>query len=296
MESGEEMEFTQEQRTKWNASIIGCLRKLMEICEEHHLTYYCIGGTAIGAVRHNGLIPWDDDIDVGLPRPDYDRLVEICRDKDLGDYELATPERRYYPCTFAKLCDRRTTLVERKGVPCVYGLYVDVFPIDGTAPTKEGAVKLMKKYRRLTNKIDAVLTHYTIGEYLSLALKPREWGRMAVQTAGVLLGRERVRKIIVRRADKLARRYDYATAKNLVNYNGCYGSREIFPREWAETQTEHLFEGMMVKIPVNSDAYLRNVYGDYMQLPPVEKRVCQHNHVFFDLDKRWNIEELRGKN
>lgn len=286
------MEFTLEQRTKWNAAIIGCMHKLKDLCEEHHITYYCIGGTAIGAVRHSGLIPWDDDIDVGLPRPDYERFVEICRNSDLGDYELATPERKYYPCTFAKLCDRRTTLVERKGVPCVYGVYIDVFPIDGTAPTKEEAEKMMRKYRRLTNKIDAVLTHYSPMRFLALATQPREWGRMATQIAGMLFGRERIRKYIVHKAEQIAKKYDYATAKNLINYNGCYGSREIFPREWAETQCDHQFEDMIVKLPANCDAYLRNVYGDYMQLPPVEKRVCQHDHAFFDLDRRWDIKEI----
>lgn len=286
------MKLTAEERKKWNATIVGCLRKFIDICEEHNLTYYCIGGTAIGAVRHNGLIPWDDDIDVGMPRPDYERFVELCKTIDLGDYELATPEREGYPCPFAKFCDARTTLVERKGVPCLYGLYVDVFPIDGTAPTKAEAEALMRKYRRIGNKIDAVLTRYTVGQYLSMLLNPKQWGRFAVQTAGLLFGRETVRKYILRRLDAITCCYDYATAVNLINYSGCYGTREIFPREWAETQTDHKFEDLTVKIPVDCDAYLRNVYGDYMQLPPVEKRVCQHDHAFFDLDKRWKIEEL----
>lgn len=286
------MELTAEERKKWNATIVGCLRKFIDICEEHNLTYYCIGGTAIGAVRHNGLIPWDDDIDVGMPRPDYERFVELCKTIDLGDYELATPERKNYPCTFAKFCDARTSLIERKGVPCLYGLFIDVFPIDGTAPTKVEAEAIMRKYRRILNKIDAVLTHYTIGQYLSLLLNPKQWGRFAFQTAGLLFGRENVRKYILRRLKAITQRYDYDNAVNLINYCGCYGAREVFPREWAETQVNHKFEELTVKLPVGCDAYLRNIYGDYMQLPPVEKRVCQHDHAFFDLDKRWKIEEL----
>ena len=73
------MELTPEQRTQWKAIITGCLQQFITLCEEHRLTYYCVGGTAIGAVRHQGLIPWDDDIVVAMPRPDYDRFLELCR-------------------------------------------------------------------------------------------------------------------------------------------------------------------------------------------------------------------------
>lgn len=288
------MELTEEQHIKWKDTIMGCLKEFIRICTENNLTYFCIGGTAIGALRHNGLIPWDDDIDVGMPRPDYDRFINICKGSDLGNYELATPELKGYPCHFAKLCDRRTTIIERKGVPCIYGLFLDIFPIDGTAPTKEEAVKLMLKYRRWGNKLDAVLTRPSLTEYLTLALKPREWGRMAVLTAGIIAGRERIRRLIIKKLDRLATTYSYGSTPFAVNYAGRYLDREIFPVAWSAEQCEHQFEDSTVKLPYNCDAYLTNVYGDYMKLPPVEKRVYWHDHAFVDINRRVSIEEARA--
>lgn len=290
------MELTPEQRTQWKAIITGCLQQFITLCEEHRLTYYCVGGTAIGAVRHQGLIPWDDDIDVAMPRPDYDRFLELCKRQDLGDYELATPERKGYPCHFAKLCDRRTTLIEKRDVPCVYGLYIDIFPIDGTAPDMAEAKRLLRKYKQWNNKLDAALTRHTLRQYLALALKPKEWGRMAVQTAAVIIGRERVRRYIIHRLDSMARQYDYTTATLVANYDGAYREREIFPKAWTDTLCDKPFEHLTVKLPGNYDAYLKNIYTDYMQLPPEEQRVCHHLHDYLDLNKRVTEEEIKASN
>lgn len=290
------MELTPEQRTQWKAIITGCLQQFITLCEEHRLTYYCVGGTAIGAVRHQGLIPWDDDIDVAMPRPDYDRFLELCKRQDLGDYELATPERKGYPCHFAKLCDRRTTLIEKRDVPCVYGLYIDIFPIDGTAPDMAEAKRLLRKYKQWNNKLDAALTLHTLRQYLALALKPKEWGRMAVQTAAVIIGRERVRRYIIHRLDSMARLYDYTTATLVANYDGAYREREIFPKAWTDTLCDKPFEHLTVKLPGNYDAYLKNIYTDYMQLPPEEQRVCHHLHDYLDLNKRVTEEEIKASN
>ena len=139
--------FTEEERKRWNDILIGCLHRFIEICEKHNLTYFCVGGTVIGTVRHGGLIPWDDDIDVAMPRPDYDRFLEIAKTENMGDYEVASPEMKGYPYFFSKFCDANTSLIELENVPCLYGVYIDIFPIDGTAPTKEEAGKLMRKFR-----------------------------------------------------------------------------------------------------------------------------------------------------
>ena len=120
-------------KKEWNAKILDILKALTRICEDHGLTFYCCAGTAIGAVRHHGIIPWDDDIDVIMPRPDYDRLLEIAKKEDFGKYELVTPyDNEAYPLYFSKLSDKTTTLVEERERPCVIGLFVDIFPLDAT--------------------------------------------------------------------------------------------------------------------------------------------------------------------
>lgn len=283
-----EKEFSQEERDRWNDILRRCMRKFIEICEEHNLRYFCVGGTVIGAVRHNGLIPWDDDIDVAMPRPDYDRFCQLCRTIDLDGFELADVQTPGYPCYFAKFCDANTSLIEIAEVPCLYGVYIDVFPIDGTSNDMDEAKQQMQTFKRWSNKLNAALTHLSLKEYLKLLFNPHEWGRMAIQTLCVLTGREWVRRLIVRKLDRLVSKYPYDTAVNVANFGGAWGAKEISPKEWVEPSVQHEFEGMMVNIPGNYDAYLTRMYGNYMQLPPEEKRVSHHLHAFVDLYKRRN--------
>lgn len=120
-------------KKEWNATILDILKAFIDICNKYHLRYYCCAGTAIGAARHHGMIPWDDDIDVLMPRPDYDRLLEIAKHEDFGKYEVVTPyNNESYPLYFSKLVNRETTLIEEKERPCIIGLYVDIFPLDAT--------------------------------------------------------------------------------------------------------------------------------------------------------------------
>ena len=98
-------------KKEWNATILDILKAFMEICKTHNLRYYCCAGTAIGAARHHGMIPWDDDIDVLMPRPDYDRLLEIAKKEDFGKYEVVTPyNNESYPLYFSKLVNRETKI------------------------------------------------------------------------------------------------------------------------------------------------------------------------------------------
>lgn len=102
-------------KKEWNAAILDILKTFISICHTHNLRYYCCAGTAIGAVRHHGMIPWDDDIDVIMPRPDYDRFLEIARHEDFGNYEVVTPyNNERYPLYFSKLVNKNTTLIEEK--------------------------------------------------------------------------------------------------------------------------------------------------------------------------------------
>ena len=172
-------------KERWNATILDILNAFMEICKRHDLRFYCCAGTAIGAVRHHGIIPWDDDIDVIMPRPDYDRLLEIAKTEDFGKYELVTPYNdESYPLYFSKLSDRTTTLVEERERPCVIGLYVDIFPLDPTDDDIEKAKRLKVRYTKIINRLNAVSTHNTFREYLSLLGDKKEWGRFAIKTDG----------------------------------------------------------------------------------------------------------------
>lgn len=280
------MIVTPELQPKWNSIITDVFREFIDICKEYQLTWFCGGGTAIGAVRHHGLIPWDDDIDVFMPRPDYDRLREICSNRDMGNYELTTPyEIADYPVYFMKLCSRNTTLIEEADTPCMIGLYVDIFPLDGTADDLDEAYRLKRQFRKLMNRMEAISTHNRFSEYISLLSEPKEWGRFVTKTIGFFC-RPLLRKKLLQKMDAICYQYHYEQAKNVVVYSGVYDRREIYPKEWVSSAVTFQFEGMDVKLSVGYDHYLRQFFGDYMQLPPEEKRVSHHIKAYFNMDER----------
>lgn len=280
-----------EQQSRWNAIIIDVFRKFIEICKQNNLTYFCCGGTAIGAVRHNGIIPWDDDIDVFMPRPDYDAFLQLASKEDWGDYELKTPYNTCnYPMYFSKLCSKKTSLIEIAEHPFLMGLYIDIFPLDGASDSKDEAIRHQAQFRHVMNKLEAVSTHNTFVEYISLLTKPKEWGRFVRKTYA-FFNRRHYRCSIIKQLDSICRHYDYATSHNVMAYSGSYGEREVFPKEWTHGIVEFPFESLTVNLFKGYDAYLCQLYGNYMQLPPVEKRVSHHYKAFFDLDKRVSFKD-----
>ena len=200
-------------KKEWNATILDILKAFIDICKKHNLRYYCCAGTAIGAARHHGMIPWDDDIDVLMPRPDYDRLLEIAQHEDFGKYEVVTPyNNESYPLYFSKLVNRETTLIEEKERPCILGLYVDIFPLDATDDDVEKAKALYRKYSKTINRLNAVTTHNTFFDYLSLALHKETWGRFAIKTIAFFC-RSKMRHHLIAQMDKMSHEYDFDKAK-----------------------------------------------------------------------------------
>ena len=282
------MEVTKELQPQWNSIIVDVLRAFIDICKRHDLTYYCAYGTVIGAVRHGGMIPWDDDIDVYMPRPDYERFIDITTKEDLGDYEVVTPYTNdKYPLYFAKLCNKRTTLIEAEDTPCVIGLYIDIFPLDGAPDDLQEAKQMIARFMKTRNKLAAISSHNTFGDYLKLLLEPKEWGRFVRKTYGFFF-RSSYRRQLLGQLESIARKYDYDKCSNIAMYFGCYGDIEVFPKAWFQGVTPFEFEGMTVNLPVGYDSYLRHFYGDYMQLPPEEKRVSRHHKAYFNLEERVN--------
>ena len=243
-------------KKRWNATILDILKAFMQICERHQLRYYCCAGTAIGAVRHHGIIPWDDDIDVIMPRPDYDRLLQIAKEEDFGNYEIISPySDPTYPLYFSKISNRNTTLIEDRHIPCVTGLYVDIFPLDATDDNVEKAKLLKAKYTKIINRLNAVSTHNSFGEYIQLLTEPKEWGRFVIKTIAYFC-RSKVRRHLIAQMDEISHRYDYDKARNVQVYTGSYGFKEVFPKEWLGEGKMFPFEDIEVPLPQEYDKYL----------------------------------------
>jgi lipopolysaccharide cholinephosphotransferase len=148
--------------------ILQILLTVDKVCREHNLTYYCWAGTMLGAIRHKGFIPWDDDMDICMPRPDYDRLMTHAHEWLPQPLEALSIETdASYPGGFGKIVDGSTTLIEREHSDYVGGIYIDVFPIDGMTKNKVGQKIAVARYKACDK-----LLYFLIATPISMGMVP----------------------------------------------------------------------------------------------------------------------------
>lgn len=249
-----------------------------KFCVENHLRYYVIGGTMLGAARHQGFIPWDDDIDVGMPRKDYEKFMELCGNKSFDCFYVESINTKntdfYYG--YGKIYDTRTTLVENTRYKIKRGIYLDVFPLDGAGNSKEEAVKI---YKHIKKKIDLLGTK-------TFALRKQ---RKLHKNIAILLGRFIPEWIINSKRlmidiDNLCKKYDYDEYMFVANFWGNWGIREVVPVSVMGTPKLYSFEGLEVFGVEYPDEYLSIVYGNWRKLPPAEKQITHHDYLLLDLN------------
>lgn len=274
-------------KTQWNNILVEILKEFVNICNQYNIKYFLAAGSAIGAVRHNGIIPWDDDIDVIMPRPEYNKFIKLCKTIDLGDFEILERETTpHYRFSYAKMGHKKSTLVEVETQRDVHGLTMDIFPLDGTSSNEEDAEKLYNEYKKLTTKLHKVETYFS-SDYTINLLK-----HMKIRTIfrHIYYKLAYNRQDILNKLKCLENKYDYADSSYIINYVEYWGFQKgYFPKEWFENYKEFEFEGINVKIPYCYDQYLHKMYGNYMELPPINKRVSHHSVVYLNILERENI-------
>ena len=273
------VEPTQEQLKKMKALELDMLASFVEICRKLSLRYYLVGGTLLGAVRHQGFIPWDDDIDVAMPRADYEVFLREGRKHLPEHYFLQCLKTDpAYTMNFAKIRDSRTTFVEYavRKYPMNHGLFIDIFPLD-VYPEEEKEQKKMDLHQKIFKYRTRAAVEVPKAAQHSF---PVELGLNAIATLTKLRYPDYRKALEVR--ENL-----HCSAEGgdiWANYCGAWGKKEIMPAHWYGKGTELTFEGLTVMGPEHWDKWLTQVYGDYMQLPPVEKRVGHHYAEVIDLD------------
>ena len=247
------------------------LRMLMEICEKNHLRYYLIGGSLLGAMRHRGFIPWDDDIDVGLPRPDYNRFVQIAKDYLPAHMDIKTmTSDPNYKCYFTRLINNKKKIYWDHGqYTAVIGVWMDVFPLDGLPDNP-----LLRKMQVFRVKLNKALYKFTQIDYVTTNRTNRPLSeRVLIRFAQLThIGRLMDADKRLKKLDQALQRYDYDASAYAWNFSGCYGKREIVPHIQLGGSRTAQFEGMQVSIPEAAEDYLTSIYGDYMKLPPEDQR------------------------
>lgn len=247
------------------------LDSFIEICSKNNLRYFLIGGSLLGAVRHSGFIPWDDDIDIGMPRQDYDMFLSLCDGELPSHYDLVHYTRQpKVNSDFIKIEDSRTKIYDasKELRSRDAGIFIDIFPLDAS-PDMEIPYNLQ-------------IATYRIGRFLvSLAItldKPRSaWKQVIINCTKYFLHGESL--VTFRRSlERLIRKPWTQNTKWVCNYLGVWGSKERFPRAWIFDDIVTLeFENKKYPVINNYHAYLSNLYGDYMQLPSlIEREEARH--------------------
>lgn len=248
---------------------------LTKFLDEHGLRYYVIGGTMLGAVRHGGFIPWDDDIDIAMPRPDYEKAIEFLRTpQDHYVIESMQSDAKDYIYPFAKCYDIDTSMTENARTRVRRGVYVDIFPLDGIGNTREEGLKNYKKIDRLNMLVAMRTSGYRKGR--------KWWKNVAVFIGGLIP--LNVKKL-TRKLDRTAARYDFDTMAYGGNLISTYRSREVMPREYFGKPTPYTFEGLTVTGPEKYEEYLTHLFHDWRKLPPEDKRCSAHDFVDLKLDE-----------
>ena len=260
--------------------MLDILKHFISVCEENGLRYCACGGTCIGALRHQGFIPWDDDLDVYMPRPDYEKLWQIYDNTKESKFKLCrTTSEKNYHHRVMQMVDVDTTFINKRSQneDIEHGVYIDIIPLD-TYPKNV--------FSRFLQKLNAMV--FSI--YNIQCLPEYNSGRFVKFGTSILLK-------IIKNPDK---RYGIwkRAEMNMTKYNWCSSEECIdivdtfkslfrpFPKRWFKERTT-VFEDIKIRIPYDAEEYCSKVYGNYMEFPPPEKRKVQHNTVLIDLENSY---------
>ena len=269
--------LTEEDKKRIQCLELEILQEVDSICRRNGIQYTMGYGSLIGVIRHDGFIPWDDDIDICLLRKDYIKFKEICK-KELSNrffYQSNDTDSEYF-LLYDKIRLNGTIFKEShlSSYNIHHGVYIDIFPIDYIP---DNSMKQLFQY---------ICFHFFRSGLMSkyLVLEARDGKKKYIAALLRLIYCLFPLSTLYKNANKVATWYDKTPQKRIMNFLTPYRLKEIFNTNLYEEYTEHQFENMNVKIMKQYDVFLKQIYGNYMQLPPLEKRNTRHTIIELKLE------------
>ena len=271
--------LTHEELKELQNKSIEMAKYFVDFCKKHDLTCYLCGGGCIGTIRHQGMIPWDDDLDFFMPRKDYEKMWRLWKKENKNSrYVLEKSDENHVDYNlFVTIRDKNTTLIKpyQKDLDITHGVALDILPLDGY-PDK----KLQRKMQCFWALVYSLYC---------AQLVPQNHGKKVAMAGKIALGIvpwKKARHAIWNFAEKQMTKYDIEECKGITEL--CSGPgymKNWYPKEAFDKAIFRPFEDGEMPIPVGYDDYLKIAFGDYMQMPPEEKRVGHHDALFMDLSK-----------
>ncbi len=276
--------------TTFQEKLLDVLKFTTSFLESHNLKYVACGGTVLGAARHKGIIPWDDDIDIYMWREDYNKLFSLKEEAKSKGFDILSvyTDENYY-CPFAKVVDLSTTIWEFKEFPFVLGAFVDIFPLDSYDWDDSKILNMKKKGRRLFNLYKASISNENFFSSFSY-IKEKNFGAAARSFCKPFCSNQ---KIALERFLKFEKTYIGMEGEKCGS--GYQWGKTNFKTEWLKETIEVPFEDTTILIPKEYDAYLTAGYGDWRKLPPKEKQVSIHSHYYLNFNEHLTIDEIKER-
>lgn len=263
--------YTDEELQTIQKLELECLKAIIKACETLKIEYFLIGGTALGAVRHHGFIPWDDDIDVGMTRENYIRFIKEAGEYLPANYHIQTPyESEDNPYFYTKVRIDGTKFVEycNRKVKMNQGVYVDVFPFDEVPDDENENLSHFKEVQKW-------IKLFSLRQSPDISMKPADMKskmKACVRKCVHILCKMIPYRFIADQLEHTIRKYNGTGQTALACMNFPVRKKEYIKKEDLYPLQDYGFENVVVKIPANYDIYLKTHYGNYMELPPENQR------------------------